>query len=88
MIAWSLDTLAAATGVSVEELAVFEADRLEAPDRCQRAIRDALSGAGVLFLPEVGGEGVGVRLKFPRQTVKRIQAWEGEGGTTGDDDVA
>lgn len=88
LIGWSVAALAEASSTPATDIERFEADELALDDQCQRAIRAALDTAGVLFLPEQGGEGVGVRLKFPRQTVKRIQTWEGEGGTTGEDDIA
>lgn len=87
LVGWSVADLAEAAAMPADRITRFEADA-EQPDLdCQHAIRRALEAAGVLFLPEQGGEGVGVRLKFPRQTVKRIQTWEGEGGTTGEDDI-
>lgn len=88
LIGWSVAALADATGLSAAEIEEFEAGTETLDTDCQRAVRAALEAAGVLFLPELGGEGFGVRLKFPRQTVKRIQTWEDEGGTTGEDDIA
>ncbi|WP_332691291.1 XRE family transcriptional regulator [Devosia sp.] len=79
--------LAEAAVMPASQIEQFEAEILNPDTDCQRAIRIALEAAGVLFLPEQGGEGIGVRLKFPRLTVKRIQTWEGEGGTTGEDDI-
>jgi len=88
LIGWSQAELAEAAGLPRRDVEQFEAETLEMEEDCQRAIKAALETHGVLFLPELGGEGVGVRLKFPRQTVKRIQTWEGEGGTPGEDDIA
>ena len=88
LIGWSISGLSEATNVPASEIERFEAETLRPDAACQRAIRAALEAAGVLFLPEQGGEGAGVRLKFPRQTVKRIQTWEDEGGTPGEDDIA
>jgi hypothetical protein len=87
LIGWSVAALAEATNMPQSEIEQFEAETLRPDSDCHRAIRAALEANGVLFLPEQGGEGVGVRLKFPRQTVKRIQTWEGEGGATGEDDI-
>lgn len=87
LVGWSVPALAEAAAMPVSQIEQFEAETLDPDAECQRAIRTALEAAGVLFLPEQGGEGVGVRLKFPRLTVKRIQTWEGEGGTTGEDDI-
>lgn len=88
LIGWSISGLSEATNVPASEIERFEAETLRPDADCQRAIRAALEEAGVVFLPEQNGVGAGVRLKFPRQTVKRIQTWEGEGGTTGEDDIA
>lgn len=87
LVGWSVADLAEATAIPAGRIEQFEAETLRPDADCQRAVRTALEGAGVLFLPEQGSAGVGVRLKFPRLTVKRLQTWEGEGGTTGEDDI-
>jgi hypothetical protein len=87
LVGWSVTALAEAAAIPSSQIEQFEAEIAKPDTDCQRAIRAALEGAGVLFLPEQGGEGIGVRLKFPRLTVKRIQTWEGEGGTTAEDDI-
>ncbi|MHA6691937.1 XRE family transcriptional regulator [Devosia sp. A449] len=87
LVGWSVAALAEAAGMAELDIEQFEAEISEPDTACQRAIRAALETGGVLFLPEQGGEGFGVRLRFPRQTVKRLQTWEGEGGTTGEDDI-
>lgn len=87
LVGWSVAELAEAAAIPAGRIEQFEAETLEPDLDCQRAIRVALEAAGVLFLPEQGGVGLGVRLKFPRLTVKRLQTWEGEGGTTGEDDI-
>ncbi|KKB85744.1 hypothetical protein VW29_05450 [Devosia limi DSM 17137] len=88
LVGWSVADLAEASGFAAGEIERFEAEADDLPVECPRAIRAALEANGVLFLPEMGGEGIGVRLKFPRQTVRRIQTWEDEGGTPGEDDIA
>ena len=87
LIGLSIPALAEAAAIPASQIEQFEAEILNPDGDEQLAIRAALEAAGVLFLPEQGGEGIGVRLKFPRLTVKRIQTWEGEGGTTGEDDI-
>ena len=87
LVGWTLDDLAEATSMPSSRSEQFESEALDPEHDCQRAIRVALEAAGVLFLPEQDSVGIGVRLKFPRLTVKRLQTWEGEGGTTGEDDI-
>ena len=50
-------------------------------------IRQALENLGAVFVPERGGAGVGVRLKFGRSQSRAIDRWEDEGGASADDDV-
>jgi hypothetical protein len=87
LIGWSVEDLAEATALPIERIVQFEAETFEPDHDCQRAIRTALETAGVLFVPELAGVGYGVRLRFPRLTVKRLQTWEGEGGAVGEDDI-
>lgn len=88
LINWTVYQLTEAANLAAGDVEQFEAGAGNAEQAIARAIRSALEDGGVLILPEEGGEGAGVRLKFPQQTVKRIQTWEGEGGTTGEDDIA
>jgi transcriptional regulator with XRE-family HTH domain len=86
----------AALGIGVRdlaELAKVSPDtiaRLEKGDelkeRTVEAIQRALEDAGVVFIPENGG-GAGVRLKFNRSEVKRIDKMENEGGIVAEDDI-
>jgi hypothetical protein len=87
LVGWSVAQLAEATAIPADRIEQFEAETLSPAVDCQRAVRTALEANGVLFLPEQSSVGVGVRLKFPRLTVKRLQTWEGEGGPAGDDDI-
>lgn len=87
LIDWSIDQLATASGLSVEQLAAFEADgTLDRAANAQAA--RALEEGGASFIAERRGRGVGVRLKFGRQLVKRLDIWENEGGPTAEDDIA
>jgi hypothetical protein len=87
LIGWTVEDLAEASALPEKRIVQFEAETFEPDYDCQRAIRSALEAAGILFLPELAGVGFGVRLRFPRLTVKRLQTWEGEGGATGEDDI-
>jgi transcriptional regulator with XRE-family HTH domain len=51
------------------------------------ALRQAFENFGVLFVPEDGNVGAGVRLKFTRADARQIGRLEGEGGIVKDDDV-
>ena len=85
----SQSALANACGIPVSTLTHLEASgsiplqsRVEAV-----AVRRALEGFGVMFIPESDSIGAGVRLKFLRRDVKQIDRLENEGGIVGEDDV-
>ena len=81
--------LANASGISIATLAGMEASG-SAPLQSAtdvEAVGRALENFGALFVPEGGGIGAGVRLKFLRQDVKQIARFEGEGGMVRADDV-
>ncbi|HEV2575139.1 MAG TPA: helix-turn-helix domain-containing protein [Beijerinckiaceae bacterium] len=96
MLAIQCKMARAALGIGVRdlaELAKVSPDtiaRLEKGDelkeRTVEAIQRALEDAGVVFIPENGG-GAGVRLKFNRSEVKRIDKMENEGGIVAEDDI-
>lgn len=86
LVDWTIARLAEESGVQVADLSAFERggnmDR-----RTVALIARSLESAGAKFLPESRGRGAGVHLKFVRQTVKRIDIWENEGGPTAEDDL-
>jgi hypothetical protein len=87
LVELSRDQLADASRVDGEAIRKFE-HRLQEPDEAtKQRIRLALEEAGAVFIPEQDASGEGVRLKFSRRGVRAVQRWEGEGGTTGEDDV-
>ena len=93
LISLSQDQLAQAAGIGVKTLRRMEASVLNLPsaepETCPvTAIRRALERAGALLVPEDGVAGAGVRLKFNRLDRKQINRWEGEGGSTAEDDIA
>lgn len=80
--------LAAAAGIPIAALRKLESgedEALEANDELE-AVRRALEEAGIQFIAESAGGGVGVRLRFTVQSVKRIEILENEGGIVGEDD--
>lgn len=84
LVDWSIEQLAAASCLPVEQLAEFE--RTGSMEKASnKLVARALTETGVGFLPERRGRGVGVRLKFGRQIAKRIDIWENEGGPAAED---
>jgi hypothetical protein len=81
--------LSEACGLPVPALIEMEAAGSAVPRSAAdaEAVRRALENFGAMFIPEGGGIGAGVRLKFLRQDVKQIGRLEGEGGLVRDDDV-
>ncbi len=63
LLGWQQDTLAAQSGVSKSTIGAFEAKEEDAKlaTMNNRALVEALTGAGVQIIPENGG-GAGVRL--------------------------
>jgi hypothetical protein len=68
-------------------LAEFENGGLALDEDAQMRLLHTLESGGVVFVPEDGLGGAGVRLKFTAQDVKQINRLEGEGGPVGTDDV-
>lgn len=86
LVDWTISRLAEESGVLLADLSAFERGGDIDPLTVSSIMR-SLEGAGAKFLPEGKGRGAGVRLKFARQTVKRIDIWENEGGPAAEDDV-
>lgn len=81
------DALADLSGVDAEVIARFER-RLAKPDPSVVSnLQSCLEEAGVVFLPEDEGGGLGVRLKFTAAETRRIATLENEGGIVRQDDV-
>lgn len=81
----STEQLAEHSGVLEDTLLEFERGGELGPSAV-KAVGRALEAAGAHFLPERGARGAGVRFKFSRQSVKRVDVWENEGGPAGEDD--
>src|SRR5690554_4569808 len=83
----SRERLAQRTGIDAKVIADFE-QRIERPDDAAIARLEAeLEDIGASFVPEDGTMGAGVRLKFSKSLTRRIDVWEGEGGTADLDNV-
>ena len=83
------EKLAALAQVDLSILAGLEDRRHSAnePNADLSKIRRALENLGAVFVPERGGAGAGVRLKFGRSQSRAIDRWEDEGGASADDDI-
>jgi transcriptional regulator with XRE-family HTH domain len=81
--------LASAANISSATLGEIEAGggAWVRPTEVVHALRQAFENFGVLFVPEDGNVGAGVRLKFTRTDARQIGRLEGEGGLVKDDDV-
>lgn len=84
---WPRRHVAGLAGIDETTLADFENGGLILDAEMQARLIQTLEDGGVIFLPEDGRGGAGVRLKFTRQDVKQINRLEGEGGPVGTDDV-
>lgn len=83
----SRDRLAQRTGIDAEVIANFE-QRIQMPGNATLSkLRSELEELGASFVPDDGAMGAGVRLKFSKSLTRRIDVWEGEGGTSDLDDV-
>ena len=83
----SARTIARRAGIDAEALRGYEKGGDTLTEAQIQAVAEALVHYGVLFVAEDEVGGVGVRRKFTRTSVQRIETWEGEGGPVGDDDI-
>src|SRR5260221_617667 len=68
LLDWSQEQLAEVAGVGLSTVRDFEATRREPIQGSVLAMRQALEGAGVVFIPS-NGDGPGVRLAGPRPLI-------------------
>jgi DNA-binding transcriptional regulator YiaG len=87
LVELSCAQLANAAQIDEHMIRQFEKKFHEPDDATKQRLRLALEAAGAVFIPEQDGAGEGVRLKFSRPGIRAVQRWEGEGGSTGEDDV-
>jgi hypothetical protein len=82
-----LGLLAAESGLSLDAIASFESGLAASDRQTASALQRALERLGIEFVPEEGGRGAGVRLKFDRAGTRQLSGWESEGGQPADNDV-
>jgi len=87
LIGWSIKRLSDEAHVAWEKIAAFENDDLDLERTTVDTLQLTLERGGVQFMPEGKLRGAGVRLKFSRLIIKRIDVWENEGGRAGEDDL-
>jgi predicted transcriptional regulator len=87
LIELSQSRLADKVGVAEKVLIQFESGELEPDSATVELIRNKLEEYGAIFIPDSETMGVGVRLKFSRSVVKRLAAFENEGGPARHDDI-
>jgi len=76
----SVATIAQAAGVSEDLLRSFERGVGELSSTEKQQVRQALEDYGALFIPEDEKAGYGVRRRYNREKLLRLNTWEGEGG--------
>jgi hypothetical protein len=87
--------LAQVSGVYVAERARLDPGQLQAFERGggdlvvgeKLRLQQALEECGVLFIPENAQAGYGVRRRFTRTKINRLENWENEGGPASEHDV-
>lgn len=76
----SSKTIAQGAGLTREEVRNFERGKHGLDDEKLQALKESLEKYGALFLPEEETVGYGVRRKYPRERLMKLNTWEGEGG--------
>ena len=80
-------TLADTSGMVAGMIERFEEGIVSLPEKDAMRLRRALETLGVVFIPDDGDGGAGVRLRFSAADSRSISRWEAEGGSAGDDDI-
>ncbi|MDA3147818.1 XRE family transcriptional regulator [Leucobacter sp. UCMA 4100] len=73
-------TIAEGAGLTRDEVRNFERGKADLEEAQKARLVESLEKYGALFIPEDEEAGYGVRRKFTRTTLKRLNTWEGEGG--------
>jgi ribosome-binding protein aMBF1 (putative translation factor) len=83
----STKVIASSAGLDKQQVREFEKGNLTLTPEQNEQLRRALGQFGVVFIEDDDHGGYGVRRKFNATKVKRLETWEGEGGTVDEDDI-
>ncbi|WP_420734266.1 XRE family transcriptional regulator [Brevibacterium luteolum] len=76
----SAATIAEKAGLTREQVKEFESGRGHLSDDEKSRVRASLEFYGALFIPEDDVAGYGVRRRYAREKLMRLNNWESEGG--------
>lgn len=76
----SKSTIAEEADLSKQQVRAFEQGAANLSDAEKESLKASLEKYGALFIPEDGSAGYGVRRRYPREKLLRLNTWEGEGG--------
>lgn len=76
----SAATIAEKAGLTREQVKEFESGRGHLSDDEKSRMRASLEFYGALFIPEDDVAGYGVRRRYAREELMRLNNWEDEGG--------
>lgn len=76
----SAKTIAEGAGLTKVEVRSFERGEADLTGEQKAHLVASLEKYGALFIPEDEEAGYGVRRKYTRTTLRRLNTWEGEGG--------
>lgn len=76
----SRSTIAKTAGLTGEEVKGFERARVHLSSDQKRELKASLEKYGAHFIPEEADAGYGVRRKYTREKLMRLNTWESEGG--------
>lgn len=76
----SARTIAESAGLTKQQVRGFEKGGTLSDDEKLR-LREFLEKYGALFIPEDETAGYGVRRKYTREKLKKLNTWEDEGGS-------